>query len=150
MDRLRLSFADLHADAPGLPGDLDWLLRFVAGVFEVRVAGELLFDEAEFPVLDLARALDAWVAYDLEQEHELEYEVTGGAPGTLSIRRAPEGWQLESVHRAVETPLPPPLSNEDLRSGVGSFIDDLAREVMRGYDYDVRGLLRRVRAGASR
>jgi hypothetical protein len=42
------------------------------------------------------------------------------------------------------------LTDEDLRSGVRSFIDDLARRAMSDYDCDVHGLLRRVQAGPSR
>lgn len=150
MERLRFLFADLHPDAPDLPGDLDWLLRFVAGTFEVRVAGELLFDEVEFPVLELARVLDLWVSSDLAERRELDYEVTGGAAGTLTIRRTLDGWRIDSVHRPAERPVPPPLTDDDVRSGVLSFIDELARETRRGYDYDVRGLLQRVQAGARR
>lgn len=150
MERLRFLFAGLHPDAPSLPDDPDWLLRFVAGTFEARVDDEPLFDEPEFPVLELAHVLDAWVATDLANGRDLDYEVTGGAPGTLSIRPAPTGWQVDSVHRSAETPLPPPLAEADLRSGVCSFVDDLAREAMREYAYDVHGLLRRVQAGASR
>jgi hypothetical protein len=42
------------------------------------------------------------------------------------------------------------VTDEDLRSGVRSFIDDLARRAMSDYDCDVHGLLRRVQAGPSR
>jgi hypothetical protein len=150
MERLRFSFADLHPDATGLFGDLDWLLRFVAGSFEVWVDGELLFDEPEFPVLELARVLKEWLARDFTEGRALDYEVSGGAPGTLTIRQDAGRWQIDSVHRPAEKPLPPRLTDDDLRSGVRSFIDDLARQTQREYDYDVNGLLRRVQAGPSR
>jgi hypothetical protein len=148
MDRLRFSFTDLHPDAPDLPGDLDWLLRFVAGTFEARVDGELLFDEVDFPVLELARVLEAWIARDMPEGRDLDYELTGGAPRTLTIQRTPGGWRIDSVHRPRKKPEPAPLTDEEVRSGVRSFIDDLARETLREYDYDVRALLRRVDADA--
>lgn len=150
MERLCFLFEDLHPDAPDLPSDLDWLLRFVAGTFEVRVAGEPLFAEVEFPVLDLARVLDGWVESGLAKGRDLDYEPPGGSPGTLTIRRRPTGWQIDSVHRSPDNPLPPPLTDDGVGSGVRSFFDGLAQGIMRDYNYDVRGLLKRVQASAPR
>jgi hypothetical protein len=65
MDPLRFGFTDLHPDGPELPEDLDWLLLFVAATFEIRVHGELVYDEVEFPVLELAHVLGTWVARDM-------------------------------------------------------------------------------------
>lgn len=85
MKLLRFSFAGLHPDAPDLRGDLDWLLRFVAGKFEVEVGEEVLFEEVDFPVIELAGVLDAWVAHELPERRALDYEVTGGAPGDAHV-----------------------------------------------------------------
>lgn len=150
MQRLRFMFSDLRPDAPELRGDLDWLLRFVAGTFEVGVAEAKVFDELEFPVLDLARALDAWVAADFTSRRDFNYDVPGGAAGTLTIRWSSEGWSIDSVYRSAEEPMPRLVSDGDVRSGVRSFIDELALETRRIYDYDVKALLQRVAAGAHR
>ncbi len=146
--RLVFAFSDLHPDAPELPGDLDWLLRFVAGTFEVRVGESLVFDEIDFPVLDLAHALDGWMAADLAARRDLNYEVPGGSPEALAIRCSHDGWTIDSTHRPAKERGPRPLSDADVRAGVRRFIDELTLETRRLYDYDVQALLRRVAAGA--
>lgn len=150
MDALEFRFEGLHPDAPELPGDLDWLLRFVAARFEIRVRSHLLYDEIEFPVLELAHVLDGWVKKGMAERRDLDYEVTGGDSGTLTVRHDAAGWFVDSVHRAREAPLPAPLTGEEVRSAVDSFIAELERQASVEYDLDVRALLDRVCADASR
>lgn len=150
MQRLSFTFSDLHPDAPALPGDLDWLLRFVAGTFEVGVGDARVFEELDFPVLDLARALDTWIVTDLASRRDFNYEVPGGTTRTLTMSWSPDGWAIDSVHRSAEEPVPRLLSDVELKSGVRSFIDELALETRRVCGYDVEALLKRVAAGAHR
>jgi hypothetical protein len=148
-ETLCFRFADLHPDAPELREDLDWLLRFVARRFEIRVRDELLYEEVEFPVLELAQVLDAWMATDMAERHDLEYEVTGGENGTLLLRSTASGWLVDSAYRSPTTPVPALITDDELRHAISSFIEELHRETGRDYDLDVRALLTRVRADAS-
>lgn len=66
------------------------------------------------------------------------------------FRPTADGWRIDSVYRPTEMPVAAPLSDEAVRAGVRSFIDELACETRRHYDYDVRALLRRVRDGPPR
>jgi hypothetical protein len=144
MASVEFRFAELHPDAPVLPSDLDWLLRFVAGNFEVLVGGTSIFDELEFPVLEFASVLDAWLGAGMVHGQALDYEVTGGTPGTLTIRPTRDGWVIDSAHRRPGTRVPAPVTGQEVRRAVSALIDDLASEIGRDYNYDVRGLLRRV------
>lgn len=57
---------------------------------------------------------------------------------------------MDSVHRPPATPAPAPLTDDELRAAIRSFIAELAREAGRRYDIDVEALLERVRANALR
>ena len=150
MEPLCFRFANLHIDAPDLPEDLDWLLRFVAGKFEVRVRNELFYEEVEFPALELAHVLDAWMVCGMAAGHDLDYDVTGGERGALRLRLDAAGWLVDSVGRSPSTPVPAPLTDDELRRAISSFIEELDREAGRDYDVDVRALLERVRSDVSR
>lgn len=141
---LQLCFAGLHSEAGELVGDVFWMLCLVAETFAVRVGGDLLFEEGAFPVLELASKLDRWLGEGLPRDAPLDYEVTGGDAGTLTIRRAPSGWIVDSVHRAAGSAEPPAVSDAAITVGIRAFVDELADEVGRRYAYDVRALLRRT------
>lgn len=84
MKLLRFSFAGLHPDAPDLRGDLDWLLRFVAGKFEVEVGEEVLFEEVDSGHRT-GRCARCMGRPELPERRALDYEVTGGAPGDAHV-----------------------------------------------------------------
>lgn len=150
MHPLCFRFRNLHPDAPELRENLDWLLRFVAAELEILVHGELIFDEIEFPVLDLALALDTWMVEDMAAGRGLQYEVPGGETGALCLRHGTDGWLVDSVHRAPNAPVPPPVAEEELRAAIRSFLERLERDADRDYEISVRALLERVRSSAAR
>lgn len=149
-DPLSFRFRDLHPNAPELREDLGWLLRFVASEFAICVHGESIFDEIEFPVLELAHVLHTWVARDMVAGRGLNYEVTGGENGTLSLWRHSDGWCMDSVHRAPDATAPAPLTDEEPRVAIASVIEELDCEVRRDYDGEIRALLERVGSDGSR
>jgi hypothetical protein len=108
----------------------------------VRVDGEVLFDEGAFPVVELAVELDEWLTYGLPRDGDLDYEVTGGEPGTLTIRRMPVGWLVDSVLREGGRPAPGPLPEAAVVADVRRFVDELAAETARAHGLDMRALLR--------
>jgi hypothetical protein len=150
MSSLAFRFDDLHADADELPSDIDWIYRFVAGRFAVLVEGNLLFEEVEFPVLELVGALDQWLTFDLPNGRSFDYEVSGGSAGTLTFQPVRSRWLVDSVHRSSDVNRPRPLDGEDLAAGVRSFISEVAQAVEGREGYDVYGLLARLRNGTTR
>jgi hypothetical protein len=138
---LQFKFEDLHPDSPELREDLDWLLRFVASRLEVWVHGSLLFAEVEFPVLELARVLDDWVKHRMPRGESLHYEVTGGEGDTLSIIHGREGWFVESVLRKDSTYSPRPLTEDEVRQGIASYLAELTLCALRSHSVDVSSLI---------
>lgn len=147
--RSEFQFSHLQPDAPDLHGDLAWLLRFVARTFEVRVGEIVVFDEVEFPVLDLARALGSWLTAGFIAERRFTYELPGGAPDALAINPSPEGWAVGSMHRVAGGPTPVPVGGGEICASFRAFVDDIAAETWCAYGYDVYGLLGRMASGPS-
>lgn len=144
MTSLEFRFSHLHPDTAELHGDVDWLLRFVAGTFEPRVGEILVFEEVDFPVIDLARALIVWLEDDFVAKRGLVYEVPGGAREALTISPCFGGWAVDSIHRVTGGPVPGPVGGGAMRANVRAFVDDIAAETLCAYGYDVHGLLKRV------
>ncbi|MCP9491088.1 MAG: hypothetical protein MSC31_14620 [Solirubrobacteraceae bacterium MAG38_C4-C5] len=146
---LGFRFTGLHPDVPELCGDLDWLMRFVASQFEVRVGEDLLYDEVEFPVLELAHVLDLWVRRDMTGRSGLDYEATGSEGSMLRFTYDEDDWLVDSDHRPGTASAPMRITERAIRIGIDSFIAALSHEVRRNYGYEVESLLERLRAAAS-
>lgn len=144
IENLSFRFTDLHPEIPEMREDLDWLLRFVARRFEIRVRDVLLYEEVEFPVLELAQVLENWMGTDKAARHDLEYEVTGGDGATLCLRSTTGGWFVDSAHGSATSPMPEPVSDDDLSYAIRSLVERLDCEAGRDYDIDVRALLARA------
>lgn len=142
MSTLGFVFADLEVELHHMPDGSVHPHDLVARRFGVRVDGEVLFDEIAFPVVELAVELDEWLRYGLPRDGDLDYEVTGGEPGTLTIRRVPAGWLVDSVLREDGRPAPRPLPEAAVVAGVRRFVDELATETARAHGLDLRALLR--------
>jgi hypothetical protein len=141
---LVFAFADLEVELHHRPDDTVHPHDLVASRFGVRVDGEVLFDEGAFPLVELAIELDEWLTYGLPRDGDLDYEVTGGEPGTLTIRRVPVGWLVDSGLRDGGRPAPGPLPEAAVVAGVRGFVDELAAETARAHGLDLRALLREV------
>lgn len=126
MELIALTFRGLHADAPELSGDLDVIYRLVAEVFEVVVAGETLYREVEFPVVELALGLDSWLGRGMADRRELDCELSGLEPGTLRFRATETAWTIDSSHSVRGARRPSTVSDGELRRSIRSFLLDVS------------------------
>ncbi len=84
MGLIALTFRGLHPDTPELSDDLALLYRLVADEFEVAVDDQQpLYREVEFPVIELAQALDSWLRSGMADRRRFDFEPTGGGAEAL-------------------------------------------------------------------
>ena len=93
---MTLTFRGLYRDAPELPDDLDLLYRVAADEFDVAVDDETIYREVDFPVIELAQALDSWLTGGMPRLRDFDFEPTGGEPGVLRFERGERGWFVAS------------------------------------------------------
>lgn len=144
MSLLEFRFHGLHSDAGELRDDLDWLLRLVTEQFEICLCGHTIYSEIEFPVLELAHALDLWRAGGMPTGDALEYEVTGSSVRTLGIRRTADGWLVDTADSA-EAGQGAPLTDAEVEAAIDVFIAQVDGDIADSrYGLDVRSLLERL------
>lgn len=143
-----MTFRGLHSDAPGPLDDLTLLYRLVADEFEVLAGGsQRLYREVDFPVIELAQALDSWLRCGIADRRGFEFEPTGGEPGALQFRPTKAGWIIDSIQRAPDD-APPLITAEELQTSIQGFLHDVAgASAALGIDSD--GLLERIRRSAT-
>jgi hypothetical protein len=125
-----LAFEQLHLDGPQPTAPHDILLRAVAN-FSVVVDGHAVYEECEFPVVELASQLRRWLE-DAAGDFEFE-SMSSEVKGLICFSRiAADKWRVHS--RAVDTP-PRDVGTDALVSACRRFIDRVRTECMaRGVD----------------
>ena len=143
MALIALRFRGLHPDASALPDDLARLYRLVADEFEVAIDDEPFYREVEFPVLELAQALDSWLRHGMPNRSDFEFEPMGGESLALLIRPIETGWTVNSSQSAPDVQ-PPVIGGDDLAASVQRFLHDVTvASAAIGVDFE--GMLQRFR-----
>lgn len=144
MGLIALTFRGLHPDTPELSDDLALLYRLVADEFEVAVDDQQpLYREVEFPVIELAQALDSWLRSGMADRRGFDFEPMGGEPGALQFRPAEAGWIVDSSQRPPEA-ASQLITTEDLHTSVRRFLHEISL-ASAAVGVDFNALLVRIR-----
>ena len=120
--------------------NLEDLLLGVSGDFAINIDGRDLYQEQEFPLLELAAQLARWLCRGPKVEDDFEFEsMESQDEPLLSLRRAPQGWNIGSVHQAYEDLHQ--FSWEELNQAFGSFLHELRKELTIVYGLEVSRIL---------
>jgi hypothetical protein len=99
---LRFSIEGIHSDTPRIKNRLDRLLRIV-GTFQIVVGSRILYQEPEFPFVEFATQLFAWLSKDASQHRDFSYvSVESETAGLVSFRHQANGWRIGSTRQAYE------------------------------------------------
>lgn len=100
------------------------LLLGVCADLTVRVNGRPLYYEPDFPVVELARALQSWASQSLPALEDFEFEsLDSEAIGLLWFRFVDGGYRAGSIYQ--EFPAMATYSAEELRSTIDQFVREL-------------------------
>lgn len=96
---LSLIFHDLTSEVNPPESLPDLLIRTTAD-FELRLDGELLYGEADFPVIELAAALARWADLPAGSRPDFEFDsMSTPEPGWVWLRRVRDGWRVGSINQ---------------------------------------------------
>jgi hypothetical protein len=122
-------------DDGDLRGDTlaDYLIAIDAD-FEIRDGDRIIYDEPEFPVVELARSLSSWMASNEYDDFAFD-SLSSDESGLVTITRGATGWRLSSVFT------PELVSSEmnlsELEACIQGFVDHVATDLTgRGHDAD--------------
>lgn len=144
MGLVEFTYRDLHAEAPLLRDDLDAIYSIVAGEFQLLVGGKPLYRESEFPLVELAQALDAWLRDGLAQRRAFSFSPTGYAePGALRLQPRSGNWMIDSSRREAGS-TPQEIQTGHLKRAFGRFLGEVSADCAT-LGVDLEGLLQRMR-----
>lgn len=141
MEIVDLAFSGFNVDEVGSSGDLDIFYRAAAKEFRISVNGNTVFREEEFPVIELANALDSWQIDGMMAKRSISVEPVGYVEEAFGISWSNGLWFL----RSCQTDVSVPLSEEDLVCGIAEFIERLTIACAH-FNIDLRGLFDRLRS----
>lgn len=129
-----LTFCNLTTEER--PQDLpDVLIRTTAD-FELRVDGELIYGEPDFPVVELAGALTAWARRPAASRPDFEFDsMSTPEPGWVWLRRERGGWRVGSINQlrsSLEV-----WSESEVESAIRAFTVHLVECARTGLGIDV-------------
>ena len=99
---LEFVVSDLHHERPAAT-DYDGVLLGLNCNFAVQLDHQVLFEEAEFPVLEFVEQLADWLAESPGPSANFSYEsIESDVEDLVWIRRSDHGWRLGSaIHDSV-------------------------------------------------
>ncbi len=82
------------------PRSLPDLLIRTSADFEINIDGETLYDEPDFPVIELAASLANWAGRDAINRPDFDFDsMSTPDTGWVWLRRAAGGWRVGSIHQ---------------------------------------------------
>ena len=132
---LEFVVTDLHRERPAATDYYGVLLGLNCN-FAIRLDDQVLFEEAEFPVLEFVEQLADWLAESPEPSANFSYEsIESDVEDLVWIRRSDRGWQLGSaIHDSAAHN---PFTLDELRRGLTEFSGHLIAMVSRSLGLDV-------------
>ncbi|WP_369372663.1 hypothetical protein AB1046_04280 [Promicromonospora sp. Populi] len=111
----------------------DYLIAIDAD-FEIRDQDRTVYNEPKFPVVELARALIAWLEADFHADFVFE-SLSSDEPGLVAITRENSGWRFSSA--STPEVVSAEVDQLDVQSCIRDFIDRVATDLTaRGHDAD--------------
>ncbi|QEO15207.1 hypothetical protein FLP10_12835 [Agromyces intestinalis] len=95
MTEVELVYDRLRTDDLRGTTQADYLVAFDAHI-RLLEGDEVIYDEAGFPVVELARSLRIWLGDPGESDFEFD-SMSYEEPGAIAIRNTPAGWVFGSV-----------------------------------------------------
>jgi len=90
----------MHVDGPRRPSTEDELLLRLVASFSIECDGQPIYSEPEFPVVELASALHAWLQTPERARGDFRFESMDAAERDLVwIRGGADGWHAGSVRQ---------------------------------------------------
>lgn len=124
-----------------MPASLpDLFVRTTAG-FELSIDNEPLYEEPDFPVIELAAALHHWSHLPAATRPDFEFDsMSTPEPGWVWIRRASYGWRVGSLHQS--RPCLVIWSGGEVDQAIETFVLDLTTSARTRLGVDVERFVR--------
>ena len=137
---LRFKSYALSSEAPS-PTDLPDLLVRTTAEFELSIDDEPLYEEPDFPVVELAAALVGWLRSPPATRPDFEFDsMSTPEPGWVWIRRATDGWTVGSLHQS--RPSFTVCSDEEVDAAIEAFVGELVSSACYQLGVDLKWLVR--------
>jgi len=123
---LKIEFEDMHSDRP-LSGDYAEMLNAITGNLRIVVDGRVLFDDHEFPVLELAYQLHVWMRDRMSLAEPFKFtSMMIEDDGWVWIEPALDGWRVGSIlERFSDISI---YSSKHIRTMISEFVDSAILE----------------------
>lgn len=128
---IEFQISNLRAD-PTFPIDRITFAANVESDFAVFADGRLVYEESDFPVVELAVAFHLWQQNRVDSEPDFEFDsMSFEELGMVWIRWAGDGWRVGSLNQ--ERPEMAVFSSEDIDAAIYRFNKELEKEVLESF-----------------
>ena len=132
LSRLALQF---QLTAPDGPLKNNWQrLLGIAADFQLVVDHRVLWSEAHFPVVELARQLSIWLTRASNLEPFAYASLESDVPGLVRFEPRPSGWAVSSAYQVH--PSPTAFSTSELCTAVREFVQRVRESVQQAHGFD--------------
>ena len=132
LSELGLWFQLTPPDGP-LDSDWDRLLNVVAD-FRLVVGNRILFSEANFPIIELAKQLDRWLASVAQSPSAFVYSsLESNVAGIIRIAPGVQGWHISSAF--AEFADSTPFSLAEIVAAARSYVTEVEQSVLSEYGF---------------
>ncbi|WP_116811504.1 hypothetical protein [Steroidobacter cummioxidans] len=135
---LRINLRNLRSSASGTKSLPDLLIGITADL-EVNADGLSIYEEPDFPVLELAYHLRKWVDVKPDQRADFNLDsMESSELGLVRILRTDGGWSIGSCHEQLK---PPVKQLWEIDEAVTKFLEEVQRRCQDELKTDVREVL---------
>jgi hypothetical protein len=132
LSRLAFEFQLAAADGP-LQDKWQRLLNVVAD-FQLVVDQQVLWSESQFPVIEFALQLSAWLAESPELGSFSYDSLESDVPGLIRFDSSAAGWSVSSAHQPC--PSPAIFSEAELCEAARTYIERVSSSVRHAHGFD--------------
>ena len=133
----------IHVDGRDHPSTDDELLLRIVAILSIECDGEAIYSEPEFPVVELASALNAWLSIPERTRPDFSFESMEAAErGLVWIRSGADGWRVGSARQLRGMTKAVSLGEVDF--AIRRYLRDVASQA-KGLGCDVTRVIERQR-----
>jgi hypothetical protein len=117
---LQLSFTDPTMERAAVQDKYDLLIGVIA-TFVIEVAGDLVYREVMFPVVELRAQIADWLGSGFDEQADFRFQsLESEEPDLITLTSAGGGWRVAARHqvRAVDAVIP----GVDVKRACASYI----------------------------
>lgn len=129
--------ANLRSDRPVLEHPADVFIGVTADLSILTDSGPI-YSEPDFPVVELAVELNAWVE-DMDGSNFELHSMETPEPGWVWIRQSGNGWRVGSIHQEHDDPVDHDL--EEVRSAIHRFLSHLEFDLAQRFNLSLRRVI---------